>query len=520
MSPLLYILILSSVTADIPTPSSLLGPKHYNHHAYEQYLKEVEPTKQGPILFPNDAPPPPRTPLIVTSRPLLDSIARSDLNNSVAEQSIISRVYQPQYFRQYDYENQQPALHPIYKAISDHAQQNLNAHQKPRVNYNNYKVNEPDYSKRYESNNINDDNSDHSQAQNYAFSYIVKDQKTGDDFSHSQQSRGSATNGEYRVRLPDGRMQIVSYTADENGYKADVRYDDDTTGNSIDNNVNSNFKARNNIDYNVNRNFNKDYNGNFESNQNYVNNRDYDTNRNQNLNYNANQNINYDYKDQQPYNIKHINDLTNNNYGTNEETKPVTEQHYKDDYSQYADSKEYFGNDYSLEYDDKYDKYDPHKSKFTAFTGPKNPKFVPKKSYVTASTVKPSYEELKPLFIQKKPFKDQQPTNDYLYSSIPIQINLPSTTSSPYFDGTTERVVVIGKPKNLYTSVTSSISPIPVTPVPKYTVSNIPVTSPRSFLASTIASFVNLKKNIDFSGAKPVLTNTFIDKINRYLSYK
>ncbi|KAI8433682.1 hypothetical protein MSG28_015680 [Choristoneura fumiferana] len=381
-------------------------------------------------------------------------------------------------------------------------------------------VNEPDYSKRYESNNINDDNSDHSQAQNYAFSYIVKDQKTGDDFSHSQQSRGSATNGEYRVRLPDGRMQIVSYTADENGYKADVRYDDDTTGNSIDNNVNSNFKARNNIDYNVNRNFNKDYNGNFESNQNYVNNRDYDTNRNQNLNYNANQNINYDYKDQQPYNIKHINDLTNNNYGTNEETKPVTEQHYKDDYSQYADSKEYFGNDYSLEYDDKYDKYDPHKSKFTAFTGPKNPKFVPKKSYVTASTVKPSYEELKPLFIQKKPFKDQQPTNDYLYSSIPIQINLPSTTSSPYFDGTTERVVVIGKPKNLYTSVTSSISPIPVTPVPKYTVSNIPVTSPRSFLASTIASFVNLKKNIDFSGAKPVLTNTFIDKINRYLSYK
>ncbi|KAI8433681.1 hypothetical protein MSG28_015679 [Choristoneura fumiferana] len=105
MSPLLYILILSSVTADIPTPSSLLGPKHYNHHAYEQYLKEVEPTKQGPILFPNDAPPPPRTPLIVTSRPLLDSIARSDLNNSVAEQSIISRVYQPQYFRQYDYEN-------------------------------------------------------------------------------------------------------------------------------------------------------------------------------------------------------------------------------------------------------------------------------------------------------------------------------------------------------------------------------------------------------------------------------
>lgn len=334
----------------------------------------------------------------------------------------------------------------------------------------------------------------------------MKDQKTGDDFSHSQQSTGSATNGEYRVRLPDGRMQIVSYTADENGYKADVRYDDEKPGN--------------NIDYNVNRNFNKNYNGKYDNNQDYVSNHDYGTGGNQNFNYNGGQNINYDYKDQQPYNFKHINDLTNNNYVAKEETKPVTEHNYKDDYSQYPDSKEYFGNDYSLEYDDKYDKYDPHKSKFTAFTAPKNPKFVPKKSYVTASTVKPSYEELKPLFIQKKPFKDPQPTNDYLYSSIPIQINVPSTTSSPYFDGTTERVVVIGQPKKLYTSIASSISPIPVTPVPKYTVSNLPVTSPRSFLASTISSFVNLKKNIDFSGAKPVLTNTFIDKINRYLSYK
>ncbi|CAD0251166.1 unnamed protein product [Spodoptera exigua] len=74
---------------------------------------------------------------------------------------------------------------------------------------------------------------------NYAFSYTVKDHKTGDDFSHSQQSTGSATNGEYRVRLPDGRMQIVSYTADENGYKAKVRYDEHTgADNSIDVNVN------------------------------------------------------------------------------------------------------------------------------------------------------------------------------------------------------------------------------------------------------------------------------------------
>lgn len=50
------------------------------------------------------------------------------------------------------------------------------------------------------------------------------DHLTGDDFSHSQSQDSQATNGEYRVKLPDGRVQIVSYTADKNGYKADVKY--------------------------------------------------------------------------------------------------------------------------------------------------------------------------------------------------------------------------------------------------------------------------------------------------------
>lgn len=55
----------------------------------------------------------------------------------------------------------------------------------------------------------------------------MKDQDTGDDFSHSQSNSGSGTNGEYRVKLPDGRLQIVSYTADNGGYKAEVRYEGD-----------------------------------------------------------------------------------------------------------------------------------------------------------------------------------------------------------------------------------------------------------------------------------------------------
>lgn len=64
---------------------------------------------------------------------------------------------------------------------------------------------------------------------NYAFSYAVKDHTSGDDFSHSQAHNGQSTKGEYRVKLPDGRMQIVSYTADNSGYRADVRYIMDET---------------------------------------------------------------------------------------------------------------------------------------------------------------------------------------------------------------------------------------------------------------------------------------------------
>lgn len=68
------------------------------------------------MLFPNDAPPPPRPPLIVTSRPLQESVARSELNpdppenqqtktvqtidkyNSIAEPSQLNRVqFKPGY---------------------------------------------------------------------------------------------------------------------------------------------------------------------------------------------------------------------------------------------------------------------------------------------------------------------------------------------------------------------------------------------------------------------------------------
>ena len=60
----------------------------------------------------------------------------------------------------------------------------------------------------------------------YEYSYVVKDDYSGNDFEASESSDGNLVQGYYAVLLPDGRRQRVEYTADhENGYKADVSYE-------------------------------------------------------------------------------------------------------------------------------------------------------------------------------------------------------------------------------------------------------------------------------------------------------
>ena len=48
---------------------------------------------------------------------------------------------------------------------------------------------------------------------------------SGAVFSHQENRADYNTQGEYRVNLPDGRVQIVSYTAGPEGYVADVKYE-------------------------------------------------------------------------------------------------------------------------------------------------------------------------------------------------------------------------------------------------------------------------------------------------------
>jgi hypothetical protein len=65
------------------------------------------------------------------------------------------------------------------------------------------------------------------EAPKYSYTYGVADSAYGNklDFGHTESRDGYATKGSYRVALPDGRVQVVTYHADENGYVADVSYE-------------------------------------------------------------------------------------------------------------------------------------------------------------------------------------------------------------------------------------------------------------------------------------------------------
>ena len=60
----------------------------------------------------------------------------------------------------------------------------------------------------------------------YEFAYAVKDEPTYNDFGHQESSDGKVVSGSYRVVLPDGRTQTVTYTVSgDSGYVAEVKYE-------------------------------------------------------------------------------------------------------------------------------------------------------------------------------------------------------------------------------------------------------------------------------------------------------
>merc|ERR1712223_864397 len=61
----------------------------------------------------------------------------------------------------------------------------------------------------------------------YQYGYAVADDYSKANFAQNENRDGYATHGEYRVALPDGRTQIVTYKVADgySGYVADVRYE-------------------------------------------------------------------------------------------------------------------------------------------------------------------------------------------------------------------------------------------------------------------------------------------------------
>merc|ERR1711894_1013 len=60
----------------------------------------------------------------------------------------------------------------------------------------------------------------------FAFSYGVADDYSKANFAASETSDGKITSGSYQVHLPDGRVQTVTYKADDySGFVADVKYE-------------------------------------------------------------------------------------------------------------------------------------------------------------------------------------------------------------------------------------------------------------------------------------------------------
>ncbi|CAG9768179.1 unnamed protein product [Ceutorhynchus assimilis] len=73
-------------------------------------------------------------------------------------------------------------------------------------------------------------NGGYEEPQAYEFGYRVKDDYSGSNFNQKEASDGSQVRGEYRVALPDGRTQIVTYWADwQTGFHADVKYEGQAT---------------------------------------------------------------------------------------------------------------------------------------------------------------------------------------------------------------------------------------------------------------------------------------------------
>ncbi|XP_049818941.1 uncharacterized protein LOC109599405 isoform X2 [Aethina tumida] len=207
---IISILVPASLCVEEPEPEVFLPPRNFNPHPYEA---KTNLRDSGPVVFPNnqedDNEARGRNNIVTIPRQTGHPVDNHPYPKVATKNRYTSRLAGK-------YHRKDNSVQPnVLRALSVHANKVLT---RP-VEYlrDEYEVVPAPIYKNG----------------GYAFSYKVLDHLTGDDFSHRQSQNSKATKGEYRVKLPDGRVQIVSYTADKNGYKAEVKYQEDTVTNQV-----------------------------------------------------------------------------------------------------------------------------------------------------------------------------------------------------------------------------------------------------------------------------------------------
>ncbi|KAF4519693.1 hypothetical protein B566_EDAN003943 [Ephemera danica] len=200
---LLTLLPLVVLAVETPVPERFLAPRDFNPHPITD-VRRPEPTYKR-LNIPG--------PAEIYSHYNRQPAYKGQEYNQYAPQQLQQRLAQ--------YSGQQ---HQQETAATDHGTLHQYSEEDTAGHYGGQDSNQQDY-----HDTRHDDTYDEQIPKQYAFSYSVLDHHSGDDFSHAQQHDGHSTEGQYRVKLPDGRVQVVRYTADKGGYRAKVSYEPSTS---------------------------------------------------------------------------------------------------------------------------------------------------------------------------------------------------------------------------------------------------------------------------------------------------
>ncbi|XP_039761431.1 uncharacterized protein LOC120634722 [Pararge aegeria] len=189
-----------------------------DHKPITEEVDDIEDPNKGPVMFNLQPVPPTIVP---------DQTTTTKSNNyykvEVASQTISTgpkHIKGEYYVKQENdphYESLTYGYQPIYKETDDSKSEMYLHHNAEPTGVQHL------LEDGTETSAFGDDNLQY--AANYDFGYRVRDQESGNYYGHREAKQGKSTKGSYHVLLPDGRMQLVKYSAGPSGFHADITYD-------------------------------------------------------------------------------------------------------------------------------------------------------------------------------------------------------------------------------------------------------------------------------------------------------